>query len=186
MTEYDFEKQMMRLKATYGKDIDNERKLIVWNAVSHVDHRSFETFVTSLISTERNYPMPDKFREWAFKFNRADSLDEIRLQLGERRGRCERCAGSGVVEIRKPSDGFRYAVLRTCTCDAGDLARRLPENRTMRRLDADSDWLEAGKADEVVTEGGQNVVQRLSEVEPEKRADAAWEIVRRVMQKNVV
>lgn len=186
MTEYEFEKQMMRLKSAYGKDIDNERKLIVWNAVSHVDHKSFESFITNLISTERNYPMPDKFKTWALNYSMFDSLDAIRSQLTSTKSQCGRCIGTGVVAIRKPSEGFRYLALRTCLCEAGDLARRLPENRTMRRLDADSDWLEAGKADDVIVEAGKNVVQMLSEVEPEKRAEAAWEIVRRVTQKNVV
>lgn len=173
--EFDF--QLARLRKAFGKDMDEERKLIVWHAVEHIPARDFERFVTQLISTERSYPTPAQFREWSMSFRKADTAEEIRKQLSEAKVRCHNCIGSGIVDGRRAGEGFSGRYILRCTCTAGDLAGRLPEYRTLKRYNEVSDFVLASTVNEAIDNTA--ILQELRETPPEQRFEKAMSILRR-------
>lgn len=128
--------QLDRLEATFGdKPFSEQRALMIWDAVRHLDYPSVCVIVDSFIRSSKFAPLPEEF----FKAAREFQPQSREYALGEAKprglARCNDCADSGfapVIRLDTFEDWAKSASGQApCHCDRG---RELIEvGKRMRR-----------------------------------------------------
>jgi hypothetical protein len=130
---------------------------LIFRVVKYSSVTVFEETVNELIGDNVHPPMIQKIKEALYAARRklgesSDPWEQVRAQIFELERSsqvCSRCFNSGVVVAHRRTANDLYCF--TCTCQAGDLAAKLPENKGKIRswsMALEHDWVIEGKEDQ--------------------------------------
>lgn len=122
MTESEFNAQMNRLTAQFGKSFyTTERQVLIWDAVGTLDGFTFRRIVDKLIGECRQAPLVPEIREHVARERERlwSSTKRDPMQYPTGRGvLCPQCKDSGAL-LALPKDGKSGPYAFKCLCDSG-------------------------------------------------------------------
>lgn len=142
MTFEEFEPTIGRLRAVYGeKAFPRERVDVIFRALHYVPIQVWAETLTELIGESMHAPPLSKIREVMYIVRKRmghaeDMWEPVRRQiaeLGMNPNPCDRCFNSGIFMAHKRTDEHAFMYCFVCDCRAGELAKKLPENKGKAR-----------------------------------------------------
>lgn len=145
MTEVEFGFHMDRLKKVYGvKAYPDERTEQIWLRNKWRHAQVFSDAIDTVIGDNAHPPMLGKIIEAVAASQRkfpeleADPYKPIREQIHQathEKSVCHRCGNTGVIECFRKYYGLTQSIM-FCRCSAAEVARKLPDFRGARVVEA--------------------------------------------------
>lgn len=150
MELHEFARHMDSLKNVYGdRAYPAEREKIIFSKIKWRSEKVWEESVKRLIADSMQPPLLTKISEMCSLVQReypeisVDPYAGVRQQIKSKvqANSCQLCNGHGTILAYKKYMAFNQANY-ICTCLAGDMAWKLPENRHMRQYEThDPFWV---------------------------------------------